>query len=129
MLNKNVLMLILHWACFCDVWKQKPAIHPAARAMTENIPAGIRLEKEVIIVNELGLHARSAAKIAKIAQKARGPIRISMQGRQVDAKSMLDIMTLAAGKGAVLLISAKDFCDEALLCSIAALVEQGFGEE
>jgi phosphotransferase system HPr (HPr) family protein len=97
--------------------------------MTENNPAGIRLEKEVVIVNELGLHARSAAQVAKMAQKARGAIFIRMKDRQVDAKSMLDIMSLAAGKGSVLLICAKDPRDEALLNSIVALVEQGFGED
>jgi phosphocarrier protein len=97
--------------------------------MTEKNPAGIELEKEVIIVNELGLHARSAAQIAKMAQKAEGEIVIRMKDRQADAKSMLDIMSLAAGKGTVLLISAKDPCDQALLKSIIALVEQGFGED
>lgn len=104
-------------------------IYLTARAMKEKNPAERRLEKEAVVVNELGLHARSAAQIAKMAQKARGEIFIRMKDRRVDAKSMLDIMSLAAGKGAVLLISAKDPCDQALLKSIVALVEQGFGED
>ncbi|MFZ5426096.1 MAG: HPr family phosphocarrier protein [Thermodesulfobacteriota bacterium] len=67
----------------------------------------------VCVMNEQGLHARPAAKLAQAAQQFEAAISISMGPQVVDAKSILDILTLAAGHGANLELRARgsDACD------------------
>jgi phosphocarrier protein len=86
------------------------------------------LSREVVIVNELGLHARSAAKIAAIASHAESQVYLSREGETVDAKSIIDMLTLACGKGMRITISIDSSRDAGILSEIAALVEDGFGE-
>jgi phosphocarrier protein len=61
----------------------------------------------VCVLNEKGLHARPAAKLAQAAQRFDSVITIVMNGQEVDAKSILDILTLAAGHGANLELRAQ----------------------
>lgn len=86
------------------------------------------LSREVVIVNELGLHARSAAKIAAIAGNAESQVYISRDGETVDAKSIIDMLTLACGKGMRITITIDSGTDAEILKKIAELVEDGFGE-
>lgn len=65
------------------------------------------LVRQVCVQNELGLHARPAGKIAQEAQKFAADIFLSVGEQQVDAKSILDILTLAAGRGCELRIIAR----------------------
>jgi phosphocarrier protein len=80
------------------------------------------------IVNDLGLHARSAAKLAKLAGEANGGVWIMKNGNSADATSMLDILTLACPKGAKITVSVDDPADMNILERIAALIGSGFGE-
>ena len=80
------------------------------------------------IVNDLGLHARSAAKLAKLAGEARGGVWIMKNGNVADATSMLDILTLACPAGTEITVSIDDQADLNILEQIAALVQSGFGE-
>ena len=80
------------------------------------------------IVNELGLHARSAAKLAKLAAEANGGIWIMKNGHTVDARSMLDILTLACPKGSEITVVIDDASDLKTLQRIEALIRSGFGE-
>ena len=84
--------------------------------------------KTLRIVNELGLHARSAAKLAKLAGEASGGVWILKNGNSADATSVLDILTLACPKGAEITVSIEDEVDMNTLERIAALVRSGFGE-
>ena len=86
-------------------------------------------EKAISVQNEFGLHARPAARIAQEAQKFSSVIRIGMQDREIDAKSILDILSLAAPRGTDLSLKAEG-CDalEAVQ-RIAHLFEERFGEE
>jgi phosphocarrier protein len=84
--------------------------------------------KTVTIVNELGLHARSAAKLAAMAKKARCGVWIEKNGERIDATSIIDILTLAAMQGTRLTIVIEDPGDAQTLIDIAHLVEDGFGE-
>ncbi len=69
----------------------------------------------VCVLNEQGLHARPAARLAQEAQRFQAEIAIVMGGQRVDAKSILDILTLAAGHGANLELRAVgDDADQAL---------------
>lgn len=84
---------------------------------------------QVHVSNELGLHARPAGKIAQEAQKFSSKIYLAVGEQQVDAKSILDILTLAAGRGCELHISAEGNDAQQAVEHLAALVKKRFGEE
>ena len=84
--------------------------------------------RDVTIVNELGLHARSAARIAGIAQKAKAAVWIKRGDEKVDASSIMDILTLACEKGTRISIIVEDPSDIDILNAVAELVDSGFGE-
>jgi phosphocarrier protein HPr len=86
------------------------------------------LARNVTIINELGLHARSAAKISKIAQQATAQVWIIKEAEKVDAASIIDILTLACIKGSRLTIKIDDPKDIEILNDIEKLVKKGFGE-
>jgi phosphocarrier protein HPr len=80
------------------------------------------------IVNDLGLHARSAAKLAKLAAEAGGGVWIMKNGDSADATSVLDILTLACPKGCKITVSIDDEADIKTLERIEELIRAGFGE-
>ena len=84
--------------------------------------------KDAEIVNDLGLHARCAAKIAELARKAKSKVWLHKGDETVDAKSMIDILTLACEKGTAIRVYVEAPSDEDTLNSIIALVKSGFGE-
>jgi phosphocarrier protein len=84
--------------------------------------------REITIVNELGLHARSAAQIAGIAQKAVANVWIQKDAEKADASSIIDILTLACAKGTKIRITIEDLADLKILKAIVDLVDSGFGE-
>ncbi len=86
------------------------------------------LSREVVIVNELGLHARSAAKIAKLAQNAKSTIWLIKDNEKVDASSIIDILTLACAKGSKIILTVDSKSDIHILNNITALAERGFEE-
>lgn len=80
------------------------------------------------IKNELGLHARSAAQIAGIAQNSIANVWIQKDAEKADASSILDILTLACTKGTKITIIIEDLADIQILKAIVDLVDSGFGE-
>ena len=84
--------------------------------------------KDIEIVNEFGLHARSAARIAGIAGKAGSRVWIGRGDSRADAASIIDILTLACPKGTIITIGVEDRSDLPVLEELAALVQSGFGE-
>ena len=85
--------------------------------------------REFTIINKLGLHARAAAKLAATAGRYSCAVKISRDGRLVDAKSVMSLMLLAAGQGSILEFHF-DGCDEAeAFESVAALITERFHEE
>jgi len=87
------------------------------------------LHREVTIRNELGLHARSAAKIVAIARKAAQEVWLSTDEDEVDAKSTMDILTLNRPKGSKLTIRIEKDIDHEILVAIVRLINDGFGEK
>ena len=83
---------------------------------------------DVTIVNELGLHARAAAKLARTASQATGKIVIEVESERIDAKQVIDILTLAAGQGDSVRIIAENKTDRHVLNQIVELFADGFGE-
>ncbi|MBW2408671.1 MAG: HPr family phosphocarrier protein [Deltaproteobacteria bacterium] len=84
--------------------------------------------KDVIIKNELGLHARSAAQIASIVQNAKAAVWIKRGEEKVDASSIMDILTLACEKGTRISIIVDNPSDIDILNAVVELVDSGFGE-
>ena len=80
------------------------------------------------IINELGLHARSAAQIAKIAGNSSANVWLKKDDKIADAASIIDILTLACEKGTRITILIEDWADIDIFNDIADLVESGFGE-
>ena len=80
------------------------------------------------IVNKLGLHARAAAKLTHVAGGYQCEIWLSRSGRRVNAKSIMGVMMLAAGKGAEVLIEAEGADAQAALAALTALIAERFGE-
>jgi len=87
-----------------------------------------KLSKTLIVVNELGLHARTAARISTLARPAVSRVWITKNGRSVDASGILDILTLECAKGAEITISVENPQDSEILNAIAELIEKGFEE-
>jgi phosphotransferase system HPr (HPr) family protein len=92
------------------------------------IKSAPELSREVVIRNELGLHARSAAKIAEIAQNSKAGVWVKKDAEKADASSIVDILTLACEKGSKITLIIEDKADRPILEGIANLIETGFGE-
>jgi phosphocarrier protein HPr len=87
------------------------------------------LEKKAKIVNELGLHARAAAKFVKIANRFESSVKIEKDGVVVDGKSILGILTLAAVRGTQIKLSVSGKDEQATLKALVKLIENKFEEE
>jgi phosphocarrier protein len=83
---------------------------------------------EAEIVNKLGLHARAAAKFTHVASGFQSEIWLSRAGRRVNAKSIMGVMMLAAGKGSTVRIEAEGADADAALAALARLIAEKFGE-
>jgi phosphocarrier protein HPr len=83
---------------------------------------------EAHIVNKLGLHARAAAKLTHIASGFQSDIWLSRSGRRVNAKSIMGVMMLAAGRGSTVTIEADGADADAALAAINKLIADRFGE-
>ena len=81
-----------------------------------------------LIANRLGLHARAAAKLTHVASGFHCDIWLSRSGRRVNAKSIMGVMMLAAGKGSSVLIEAEGADAEQALAAILKLIADKFGE-
>jgi phosphocarrier protein len=83
---------------------------------------------EVEIVNKLGLHARASAKLTQVASAYRCEVWLSRNGRRVNAKSIMGVMMLAAGKGTLVVIEADGADAEAALAALVKLIADRFDE-
>ncbi len=83
---------------------------------------------EVLIVNKLGLHARASAKLTQIASRFKCEVWLSRNGRRVNAKSIMGVMMLAAGKGASITIESEGEDAEAALAALRKLIADKFEE-
>lgn len=86
------------------------------------------LSKDVTIVNELGLHARSAAKIAQVVQNAKSNVWIIKDGKKANSASIIDMLTLVCPKGSKITIIIDDPSDMEVLNDLVRLIENGFNE-
>ena len=86
------------------------------------------LQKDALIANKLGLHARASAKLTQLASGFKSEVMLSRNGRRVNAKSIMGVMMLAAARGTTIGIET-DGPDEAdAMRAILALIDDKFGE-
>ena len=83
---------------------------------------------ELTIVNKLGLHARASAKLTQVASGFKSDVWLTRNGRRVNAKSIMGVMMLAAGKGSTVTVEADGEDAEAALSALRALIADRFGE-
>jgi len=88
-----------------------------------------KLSKEVTIQNRLGLHARPSAMFVKVCNRFKCDIWVEKDGEQVNGKSIMGLMMLAAGQGSKLLITCEGVDAEKALKEIEALVARRFDED
>jgi phosphocarrier protein HPr len=85
-------------------------------------------QREVEIVNKLGLHARAAAKLTQLAAKYQSEVALSRNNRKVNAKSIMGVMMLAAGKGAKVTLETSGPDEAEAMEAIVSLISDCFGE-
>ena len=85
--------------------------------------------REFTILNKLGIHARPAAQFVKTASRYQCEVRVEKDGEEVDGKSIMGLMMLAAGHGSVIMVSAEGDDANQALDAIAELVARKFEEE
>ncbi len=86
------------------------------------------LQTEAEIVNKLGLHARAAAKLTQLASRFQSEIWLTRNGRRVNAKSIMGVMMLAAGRGAKIGIETDGSDADAAQQALLQLIVEKFGE-
>ena len=87
------------------------------------------IRKEITIYNKLGLHARPAAKIVKIAAQHKASLWIEKDGERVNGKSIMGVMMLAAEKGSKILLEANGEEEEELIRELEELIQNKFDED
>ncbi len=87
------------------------------------------VEKETVLVNKLGMHARAATKLVQLAQKFKSKIVVIVNGMEADAKSILGLLILAAPVGTKIKIRAEGEDEKEAVEAIVKLIENRFGEE
>jgi phosphocarrier protein len=86
------------------------------------------VRRPVTIINKLGLHARAAAKLVATASEFESTVQLSRKGRQVDAKSIMPVMMLAASQGTEIELIANGSDEAEAIEALSALVDDYFGE-
>jgi phosphocarrier protein len=87
------------------------------------------IRRDFTISNSLGLHARPSAQLTQVASRYQSEVWISRNGRRVNAKSIMGVMMLAAGKGSIVTVDVEGPDEQAALDAVGALIVSGFGEE
>ena len=83
---------------------------------------------EIEIINKLGLHARASAKLTQMAGSFKSEVWMEKGTRRINAKSIMGVMMLAAGKGSIVLVETEGEDDQAALDAILKLIADKFGE-
>jgi phosphocarrier protein len=86
------------------------------------------IQQELEIINKLGLHARASAKFTQMAARYKSDVWLTRNGRRINAKSIMGVMMLAAGKGAKVTLEADGPDEGDAIEALAGLVNDKFGE-
>ena len=87
------------------------------------------LNREIEIINKLGLHARAAAKLVSCASAYQSEVHLLRNGQRVNGKSIMGVMMLAANQGTLLELEIDGGDEEQAMEAIVSLIQERFGEE
>ena len=87
------------------------------------------IERELVVTNRLGLHARATAKLVQLLSPFRSACTLTAKGREVNAKSIMGVMLLAAGQGTPVKLRVEGEDEQAVADAVAALFERRFDED
>ena len=87
------------------------------------------IERELLVANRLGLHARATARLVQVLSAFRSSATLSAKGREVNAKSIMGVMLLAAGKGTPVLLRVDGEDEQDAAEAVAGLFERRFDED
>lgn len=87
------------------------------------------VRRQVTIINKLGLHARAAAKFVTVASRYEADIQLVRDGKEVNAKSIMGVMMLAAAKGSRIVVETSGPDEAAAMQALTELVADRFGED
>jgi phosphocarrier protein HPr len=87
------------------------------------------IERELLVTNRLGLHARATARLVQLLSGYRCNVTLTAKGREVNAKSIMGVMLLAAGTGTTLSLRADGPDEAAAVTAVVELFERNFDEE
>lgn len=87
------------------------------------------IEQEIEIINTLGLHARAAAKLVSTAARFGSTVKLEFAGQTADAKSIMSVMMLAAGKGSQITIRCDGKDEDEAMQALTELINDYFGED
>jgi phosphocarrier protein len=87
------------------------------------------IEREIAIRNRLGLHARAAAKFVQTASRFKSAVKIRKNGEEVDGKSILGILLLAASQGTHIIVAVSGEDEQAAFTAVEELIARSFDEE
>jgi phosphocarrier protein HPr len=90
---------------------------------------GQKLEKDIPIINRLGLHARPAAMFVRIASRYRSEVWVAKEGEEVNGKSIMGLMMLAAGQGSTLHIRCEGADADKVMEELEELIKARFNED
>jgi len=91
--------------------------------------AGQKIEKEITIINRLGLHARPAAMFVRIATRYRSEVWVEKEGERINGKSIMGLMMLAAGQGSKLTILCEGADADKVMEELEDLIRKKFNED
>jgi len=86
-------------------------------------------QRDVEIVNKLGLHARPSAKLTQLASSFKRNVFMARNGRRINAKSIMGVMMLAAAKGSTITLETEGDDETDAIEALAELISSGFGED
>jgi len=86
-------------------------------------------QRDVEIVNKLGLHARPSAKLTQLASSFKSDVFMARNGRRINAKSIMGVMMLAAAKGSTITLETEGDDETDAIEALAELISSGFGED
>ena len=96
---------------------------------SDTTPAGQQIVKELVVQNKLGIHARPAAMIVRITNKFKSEVFVEKDEEQVNGKSIMGLMMLAAGPGSKLTVHATGPDASKAIAEIEALIQRKFDED
>lgn len=87
------------------------------------------IERDLVVTNRLGLHARATAKLVQLLSQYRSTVTLTAKGREINGKSIMGVMLLAAGQGTHIKLRVEGEDEQACADAVAALFERRFDED